>query len=75
MNNHPPKGFLSIYTNGKVCIADGQGNEEPINVVEILAECEQLRAEVQRLKQWNTNQAEMIQFMVDAIIAAAKKAK
>jgi hypothetical protein len=46
---NPPKGYLFIHTDGKICMADGQGGADRINVVEILAEREQLRAEMQEL--------------------------
>ena len=117
MSDHPPKGYLSFYTNGKVCMADGRGGETIINVLEILAErdqlraevqnerdgfqrvlaelqivkqerdefsaakihgmnrvdelikeCDQLRADVERLKEWNANQVDMIEKMRDGTI-------
>lgn len=49
MSGHPPKGYLFGGTRGKLWMADGQGGEDQINVVELLAEREQLRAEVERL--------------------------
>ena len=49
MSEHPPKGYLFGGTRSKLWMADGKGGEEPINVVEILAKREQLRAEVEQL--------------------------
>ena len=49
MSDHPPKGYLFFYTDGRICMADGQGGADKINVVDLLDEREQLRAEVERL--------------------------
>jgi hypothetical protein len=51
MSEHYPKGFLFLYTNGRVCVADGQGGQVPVNIPELIAERDALRAEVERLKE------------------------
>ena len=50
MSEHYPKGFLFLYTNGRVCVADGQGGQVPVNIPELIAERDALRAEIERLK-------------------------
>lgn len=51
MSEHYPKGFLFLYTNGRVCVADGQGGQVPVNIPELIAERDALRAEIERLKE------------------------
>lgn len=53
MSEHYPKGFLFLYTNGRVCVADGQGGQVPVNIPELIAERDALRAEIERLELFN----------------------
>ncbi len=51
MRTHPSKGFIFLYADGKGCVADGQGGQVPVNIPELIAERDALRAEVERLKE------------------------
>jgi hypothetical protein len=51
MRTHPSKGFIFLYADGKGCVADGQGGQVPVNIPELIAERDALRAEIERLNQ------------------------
>ena len=70
-NEHPPKGYLFYYTNGTISIADGEGGQEPINILELIKQRDDAHKENKQLKKLLFERAESRRLEIAAIFVNA----